>query len=84
MDKVLLDGKICWIDSNEPLTEKELTEFYAGQKVQEANQYLKETDWVNDYKLRHDLSLDIIPVDSSKWLVINKREEYKLFLKGVN
>lgn len=51
-------------------------------KINEASQYLKDTDWVNDYKLRHDLGLEIIPEDSSKWLVIAKREEYKTFLKG--
>lgn len=51
-------------------------------KINEANQYLKDTGWVNDYKLRHDLGLEVIPEDSSKWLVINKREEYIVFLKG--
>ena len=51
-------------------------------KINEASQYLKDTDWIETYKLRHDLGLEIIPEDSSKWLVINKREEYILFLKG--
>ena len=51
-------------------------------RINEASQYLKDTDWVNDYKTRHDLGLEIIPEDSSKWEVINKREEYKTFLKG--
>ena len=51
-------------------------------KINEASQYLKDTDWVNDYKTRHDLGLEIIPEDSSKWLIIAKREEYKTFLKG--
>lgn len=52
-------------------------------KINEANSYLKETDWVEAYKIRHDLGLELIPEDSSKWEVLNKREEYKLFLKGV-
>lgn len=52
-------------------------------KINEANQYLKDTDWVNAYKLRHDLGLDLISEDSSKWLIINKREEYIAFLKGL-
>ena len=52
-------------------------------RIQEANQYLKDTDWVSSYKIRHDLGLELIPEDSSKWEVLNKREEYKLFLKGV-
>lgn len=51
-------------------------------KINEANQYLKDTDWVNDYRLRHDLGLELISEDSSKWVIINKREEYILFLKG--
>lgn len=41
------------------------------------------TDWVESYKIRHDLGLELIPEDSSKWEILNKREEYKLFLKGV-
>ena len=52
-------------------------------KINEASQYLKNTDWVNSYKIRHDLGLEIIPEDSSKWEVINKREEYILFLKAI-
>ena len=52
-------------------------------RINEASQYLKDTDWVNDYKIRHDLGLEIIPEDSSKWEVINKREEYIVFLKAI-
>lgn len=51
-------------------------------RINEATAYLKDTDWVNDYKTRHDLGLEIIPEDSTKWLVIEKREEHKAFLKG--
>lgn len=50
-------------------------------KVTEAEQYLKDTDWVNSYKIRHDLGLELIPEDSSKWVAINKRVEYIAFLK---
>ena len=52
-------------------------------KIQEANQYLKDTDWVNSYKIRHDLGLELILEDSSKWLIINQREIYILFLKDL-
>lgn len=52
-------------------------------KINEANQYLKDTDWVNTYKIRHDLGLDLISEDSSNWLIIKKREEYIAFLKGL-
>ena len=51
-------------------------------KINEASQYLKDTDWVNTYKIRHDLGLELIHEESSKWLIINKREEYIVFLKG--
>ena len=53
-------------------------------KINEANQYLKDTDWVNDYKTRHDLGLESIPIESAKWEIINKRAEYIEFLKGGN
>ena len=61
-------------------------EYKATQEyeVQEANQYFVQTDWVKDYKLRHDLGLELIPEDSSKWEVINKREEYIVFLKSID
>lgn len=52
------------------------------RKIQEANSYLALTDWVNTYKLRHDLDLEVIPDDSAKWEIINKRAEYIEFLKG--
>ena len=52
-------------------------------KIQEAKQYLAQTDWVDSYKIRHDLGLELIPEESSKWEVINKREEYILFLKAI-
>ena len=63
-------------------TDEELLAYELDQKIQEATQYLAQTDWVKDYKLRHDLGLELIPEDSSKWEVINKREEYIVFLKG--
>lgn len=66
------------------LKEQKEKEILNQNKINEADKYLKNTDWIDNYKLRHDLGLEIIPEDSSKWLVINKREEYKLFLKGVN
>lgn len=53
------------------------------KKINEADTYLAQTDWVENYKIRHDLGLELIPEDSSKLEVLNKREEYKLFLNGV-
>ena len=64
-------------------TEDELAKEELQNKIQEANQYLIQTDWVNNYKTRHDLGLELIPEESSKWEVINKREEYIVFLKAI-
>ena len=78
--------KLWLLDGNIPepeFTEAELAKEELQTKIQEANQYLKDTDWVNSYKIRHDLGLELIPEDSSKWEVINKREEYIVFLKAI-
>lgn len=70
-----------------PIVERPIEEIEAEilqNKINKANMYLNQTDWVNTYKIRHDLGLELIPEDSSKWEVIIKREEYITFLKGVN
>ena len=64
-------------------TAEELLAYELEQKIQEAKMYLAQTDWVNTYKIRHDLGLELIPETSSKWIIINKREEYIVFLKGI-
>ena len=64
-------------------TAEELLAYELDQKLQEANSYLAQTDWVNTYKIRHDLGLELIPEESSKWLIINQREEYIVFLKAI-
>ena len=65
-------------------TKEEIEAEMLSLKIQEANQYLKDTDWVNAYKIRHDLGLELIFEESSKWEVINKREIYILFLKSID
>ena len=64
-------------------TVEEIENQQLQSKKSEASQYLKDTDWVNSYKSRHDLGLEIIPENSSKWLIINQREIYISFLKGL-
>lgn len=71
------------IDEALILKEQKEKEILSQNKIQEANSYLSQTDWVETYKLRHDLGLELIPEDSTKWEVINKREEYKTFLKSI-
>lgn len=60
-----------------------IAKYELEQKIQEANWYLAQTDWVNYYKLRNDLGLELIPELSSKWIIINKRTEYMTFLKEI-
>ena len=74
------DGKFIIKDFR---TDVEIEEQELQSKINEAKQYLRDTDWVNSYKIRHDLGLELLPEISSKWVVINKREEYILFLKGL-
>lgn len=64
-------------------TEEELADIESQNKIQEARSYLGQTDWIKDYKLRHDLGLEAIPENSSKWLILAKREEYICYLKGL-
>ncbi len=64
----------------EPLISKEQKK---EENINISNQYLKDTDWIATYKIRHDLGLEIIPEYSSKWLIINKRDKYIAFLKGL-
>ena len=63
-------------------TDEELARYELDNKIQEANSYLNLTDWVKDYKLRHDLGLELIPENSSKWGIISKRDEYIAYLRG--
>lgn len=63
-------------------TEDELAKEELQNKIQEANQYLAQTDWANSYKIRHDLGLEVLQEDSTKWLTIKQREEHITFLKG--
>lgn len=68
-----------------PIVERPIEEIEAEilqNKINKANMYLNQTDWVNTYKIRHDLGLELILEDSAKWEIINKREEYITFLKG--
>ena len=74
------DGKFIVKDFR---TNEELLAYELDQRKQEATSYLAQTDWVNTYKLKHDLGLELIPEDSSKWIVISKREEYLTYLKGI-
>lgn len=63
---------------NNPILTKEQEE----QEIKnQASSYLNETEWIENYKIRHELGLELIPETSTKWIVIKQREEYKLYLK---
>ena len=64
-------------------TQAEIDAHNLQMEIMKADAYLKETEWVENYKIRHDLGLDTIAADSEKWQIIKKREEYKEFLKSL-
>lgn len=73
---------------NEPLElvevlERETEELRYQNVIDSYNKYLRETDWIKSYLLEHKLGISIIPEDSSKWLIINTRQSYIDFLKGL-
>lgn len=81
---ILDDMKLITLEEIEAINKAKEDEYKQTieYKINEADSYLKQTDWVETYKLRHDLGLELIPEDSSKWEVINKRAEYIEFFKG--
>jgi len=52
-------------------------------KIQQAKDYLVTTEWVENYYIKHQLKIEAIDNNSSKWDLINKREEYKSFLRSI-
>lgn len=70
-----------YISSSNDLVVTQNEEQTRAKIVLNALEYLKTTDWVNFYKLRHDLGLEIIPATSSKWSIIVKREEMLKIIK---
>ena len=49
--------------------------------IEEMKQYLNDTEWVENYYIKHLLGLELIPDYSSKWAIISTRIEYKQRLK---
>lgn len=72
--------KYCKTLKISPYVEPILIDLEPNKKY-EADRYLRDTDWVKDYKLRHDLGLELIAEDSNKWEIIKQREIYLEFLK---
>lgn len=64
-------------------TQAEIDADNLQMEISKVNAYLKDTEWVENYKLKHDLGLEIIPEDSAKWELIKQREVYKTFLRNL-
>lgn len=45
--------------------------------------YLKDTEWVESYYIKHLLGVELIPEDSNKWDIIKKRDECKKYLRNL-
>lgn len=60
-----------------------MTKVIKASKINEADKYLFDTDWVESYLTNHISEIVLIPLDSNKWVIINKREEYKTFLRSL-
>ena len=62
---------------------EELNAYEQEQKVMECTTYLASTDWVEPYLIRHELGLEILAADSEKFVIKQKRDEAKTFLKSL-
>ena len=62
---------------------EELNAYEQEQKVMECTAYLAATDWVEPYLIRHELGLELLAADSEKFVIKQKRDEAKAFLKTV-
>lgn len=51
--------------------------------VETMKQYLTDTEWVESYYIKHLAGLELIPTESSKWSIIDLREQYKLQLRSM-
>ena len=65
-------------------TKDEIAEQEKQAKITEATNYLLKTDWVETYLIKHELGIEELKSNSSKWDIIKKRDEYKEFLGANN
>ena len=62
--------------------EAEAKEQELQAKLSEANQYLKDTDWVKSYLLEHKLGITLLPEDSYKFEIERIRNEKLEFIRA--
>ena len=53
----------------------------AEQAKAEAQAYLDDTDWVEPYLIKHYTGIELLPLDSNKFVIEQKRKEAKELLK---
>lgn len=61
---------------NPTLTPEQLAE----QAKSEAQAYLASTDWVEPYLIKHYTGIELLPLDSNKFVIEQKRKEARLLL----
>ena len=60
---------------------KPTPEQLAEQAKAEARAYLDSTDWVEPYLIKHYTGIELLPLDSNKFAIEQKRKEAKELLK---
>ena len=60
---------------------KPTPEQLAEQAKAEAQAYLASTDWVEPYLIKHYIGIELLPLDSNKFVIEQKRKEASELLK---
>lgn len=53
----------------------------AEQAKAEAQAYLDDTDWVEPYLIKHYTGIELLPIDSNKFVIEQERKEARELLK---
>lgn len=62
-------------------TDEEILEANMELNKRKHETYLKDTEWVESYYIKHLLGIELIPEDSNKWNIIKEREISKKYLR---
>ena len=79
------DYKLWLKEGNIPeseFTDEELNQIELNKKLQEANQYLKDTDWVEPYLIKHYTGLELLNESSHKFEIERLRKEAVDFIRS--
>lgn len=64
------------------IIEAKVNRFKILSELSACNDYLKTTDWVESYYIKHLAGIELLSEDSSKWEIINKRVEAREFIRS--